>query len=67
MIACALVGAWSLPAGTAELPVSPAPVVKTAVVKKVRRHRPVRLVAAEWPVGASHHGSVSYLILGVAY
>lgn len=67
LIAFALVGAWALPA-PAETPASPAPKVdKTAVAKKFRRHRPIRLVAAEWPAHAGYRASVSHLVLGVAY
>jgi hypothetical protein len=44
-----------------------AKVAKTAVVKKVRRHRPVRLVAAEWSGRAVYRSSAHFLVLGVAY
>jgi hypothetical protein len=66
LIAFALAGTWALPAPATELPVSPVhKVVRTASVKKVRRHRPIRLVAAEWPVAGGYRGGASYLILGV--
>jgi hypothetical protein len=65
LVACALVGAWSLPAPAAEVPVTPArKVVKTAV-KKPPRHRPIRVVANNWPIRS--HGGSHYLVLGVAY
>jgi hypothetical protein len=77
LIACALAGAWALPATAAELPASPAvhKVVRTAMVKKPRRHRPIRLVrhrpirlvSAEWPLGARYRGGASYLVLGVGF
>ena len=68
LIAFSLVGAWALPAPAAEVPVAAAPkVVKTPVVKKVRRHRPIRLVTAAWPAHAGYRASVSHLVLGVAY
>jgi hypothetical protein len=68
LIAFALVGAWALPASAAEVSAAPpAKVVKTPVVKKVRRHRPVRLVAAEWHTHAAYRGGAHYLVLGVAY
>jgi hypothetical protein len=67
-LAVTLGGAWIVPAPAAELPVLPAPkVVRTAGVKKVRRHRPIRLVAADWPAHAAYRANVSYLVLGVAY
>jgi hypothetical protein len=64
VVACALVGAWSLPAPAAEVAATPArKLVKTAV-KKPPRHRPVRLVA-NWPIRG--YGGAHYLVLGVAY
>jgi hypothetical protein len=70
--------AAEVPAPAAEVPAAPAPdvvetaapapkVMKPRVVKKVRRHRPIRLVAAGWPGHASYRGSAHYLVLGVAY
>jgi hypothetical protein len=75
LIASAVAGAWALPAAAAEPPASPAvhKVVRTAMVKKsrmaknLRRHRPIRLVSAEWPLGAGYRGGASYLVLGVGF
>jgi hypothetical protein len=65
LVASALMAAWALPAPAAEPPVAPArKVVKTAV-KKPPRHRPIRLVASNWPIRS--HGGASFLVLGVAY
>jgi hypothetical protein len=66
------------PTPAAEAPASPGPkttrtaapvakLVKPRVVKRFWRHRPIRLVAAEWHVHAGYRASVSYLVLGVAY
>ena len=65
------------PAPAAEAPASPDPkttrtaapvakVVKHRVVKRFGRHRPIRLVANDWPTHA-RHGGAHYLVLGVAY
>jgi hypothetical protein len=75
--------AAEVPAPAAEVPAAPAPdvvetaapvakatkprVVKPRVARKFWRHRPIRFVAAEWPVRAHYHHGVSYLVLGVAY
>jgi hypothetical protein len=71
------------PAVAAEVPAAPAPdAVKTAspvakamkprvakhrVVKRFWRHRPIRVAVTEWPVRASYHSAVSYLVLGVGF
>jgi hypothetical protein len=70
--------AAEVPAPAAEVPAAPAPdvvetaapapkVMKPRVVKKFRRHRPIRLVAAGWPAHAGYRGGAHYLVLGVAY
>ena len=72
------VPAAEVPAPAAEVPAAPAPdvietaapapkVMKPRVVKKVRRHRPIRLVAAGWSSYPVYRASVSHLVLGVAY
>jgi hypothetical protein len=71
------------PTPAAEVPAAPAPdavktaspvakvvkprVVKHRVVKRFWRQRPIRVASAGWPVRASYHSSVNYLVLGVGF
>ena len=53
----------ALPASKATKP----RVVKPRLVKKLWRHRPIRVASAAWSWGGSHRWAVSHVVLGVGF